>query len=119
MRRMNHNRLWSSGSGKLSRHAHSESNRSERAHNGRLDLNDTKRETIGLSVIVATYEWPEALDAVLAAISEQHDPRFEVIVRTTARGPRLLPSSASGLIPSLVAFGTSGSRTTVSEGRAS
>jgi GT2 family glycosyltransferase len=33
-----------------------------------------------ISVIVSTYEWPEALDVVLEALSEQTDPALEVIV---------------------------------------
>lgn len=36
--------------------------------------------TPSLSVVVATYEWPEALDVVLLALSEQSGPRFEVVV---------------------------------------
>lgn len=33
-----------------------------------------------LSVIVATYEWPEALDVVLRSLSDQSDPAFEIVV---------------------------------------
>ena len=40
-----------------------------------------------ISVIVATYEWPEALDAVLFALSEQSDPDFEVVVADDGSGP--------------------------------
>jgi glycosyltransferase involved in cell wall biosynthesis len=40
-----------------------------------------------LSVIVVTYEWPEALDVVLRALSEQQDPAFEVIVADDGSGP--------------------------------
>jgi glycosyltransferase involved in cell wall biosynthesis len=38
-------------------------------------------------VIVATYEWPEALDAVLFGLSEQSDPGFEVVVADDGSGP--------------------------------
>jgi glycosyltransferase involved in cell wall biosynthesis len=40
-----------------------------------------------ISVIVATYEWPEALDAVLFALSEQSDADFEVVVADDGSGP--------------------------------
>jgi glycosyltransferase involved in cell wall biosynthesis len=40
-----------------------------------------------LSVIVATYEWPQALDAVLYALSEQSDPEFDVVVADDGSGP--------------------------------
>ena len=40
-----------------------------------------------VSVIVATYEWPQALDAVLFALSEQSDPDFEVVVADDGSGP--------------------------------
>ena len=40
-----------------------------------------------LSVVVATYEWPEALDVVLRALSEQTDPAFEVVVADDGSGP--------------------------------
>jgi glycosyltransferase involved in cell wall biosynthesis len=40
-----------------------------------------------LSVIVVTYEWPEALDVVLRALFEQPDPAFEVIVADDGSGP--------------------------------
>jgi glycosyltransferase involved in cell wall biosynthesis len=33
-----------------------------------------------LSIVVTTYEWPEALDVVLRSLSEQKDDEFEVIV---------------------------------------
>ena len=38
--------------------------------------------TVGdsLSVVVSTYEWPEALDAVLRALSDQSDQRFDIVV---------------------------------------
>ncbi len=38
-------------------------------------------------MIVATYEWPEALDAVLFALSEQSDRDFEVVVADDGSGP--------------------------------
>lgn len=34
----------------------------------------------GLSIVISTFEWPEALDAVLRALSEQSDDRFDVAV---------------------------------------
>jgi glycosyltransferase involved in cell wall biosynthesis len=46
-----------------------------------------------LSVIVATYEWPEALDLVLQALSEQRDGAFDVVVADDGSG-----SSTSELI---------------------
>jgi glycosyltransferase involved in cell wall biosynthesis len=33
-----------------------------------------------LSVVVSTYQWPEALDAVLRGLAAQSDPAFEVVV---------------------------------------
>jgi len=39
-----------------------------------------------VSVIVATYKWPEALHAVLFALSEQSDPDFEVVVADDGSG---------------------------------
>lgn len=39
-----------------------------------------------LSVIVATYEWPEALDVVLEALSDQRERTFEVIVADDGSG---------------------------------
>lgn len=39
-----------------------------------------------LSVIVATYEWPEALGLVLRALSEQSDRNFEVVVADDGSG---------------------------------
>lgn len=41
-----------------------------------------------LSLVVVTYEWPEALDLVLRALSEQSDPVFEVVVADDGSGPR-------------------------------
>jgi glycosyltransferase involved in cell wall biosynthesis len=40
-----------------------------------------------VSVIVSTYEWPEALDAVLFGLSEQSDSDFEVVVADDGSGP--------------------------------
>jgi glycosyltransferase involved in cell wall biosynthesis len=39
-----------------------------------------------LSVIVATYEWPNALDIVLRALSEQRDQEFDVVVSDDGSG---------------------------------
>jgi glycosyltransferase involved in cell wall biosynthesis len=39
-----------------------------------------------VTVVVATYEWPSALDLVLHALSEQRDRRFEVIVADDGSG---------------------------------
>ncbi len=41
-----------------------------------------------LSVIVTTYEWPEALDAVLSGLGDQQDEDFEVVVADDGSGPR-------------------------------
>src|SRR5438552_18189050 len=35
---------------------------------------------MNLSVIVATYEWPEALDAVLSGLADQSDQDFSLLV---------------------------------------
>ncbi len=40
-----------------------------------------------VSVIVATYEWPEAVDVVLEALSDQRDRAFEVIFADDGSGP--------------------------------
>jgi glycosyltransferase involved in cell wall biosynthesis len=40
-----------------------------------------------LTVIVATYEWPEALDAVLRALSEQRGAPFAIVVADDGSGP--------------------------------
>jgi glycosyltransferase involved in cell wall biosynthesis len=40
-----------------------------------------------LSVIVSTYNWPEAVDAVLFGLSEQTDRDFEVVVADDGSGP--------------------------------
>lgn len=39
-----------------------------------------------LSVIVCTYEWPQALHLVLLALSEQRDQRFEIVVADDGSG---------------------------------
>ncbi len=41
----------------------------------------------GIGVVVATYEWPAALDAVLFGLSEQTDPDFDVVVADDGSGP--------------------------------
>ncbi len=43
-----------------------------------------------LSIVVSTYEWPEALDAVLRALSEQSDDRFDIVVADDGSGPETL-----------------------------
>ena len=40
-----------------------------------------------ISLVVSTYEWPEALDAVLRALSEQSDRDFEVVIADDGSGP--------------------------------
>ena len=40
-----------------------------------------------VSVVVVTYEWPAALDAVLRALFDQDDPAFEVVVADDGSGP--------------------------------
>jgi GT2 family glycosyltransferase len=40
-----------------------------------------------VSVIVPTYEWPEALDAVLRALGDQDDVAFEVVVAEDGEAP--------------------------------
>ncbi len=40
-----------------------------------------------ISVVVATYEWPAALDAVLFGLSEQTDPDFDLVVADDGSGP--------------------------------
>lgn len=39
------------------------------------------------SVVITTYEWPEALDVVLRALSEQSGPPFEVVIADDGSGP--------------------------------
>ena len=40
-----------------------------------------------LTVVVSTYEWPEALDVVLRALSEQSDANFDIVVADDGSGP--------------------------------
>lgn len=40
-----------------------------------------------VSVVVTTYEWPEALDVVLRGLAEQSDPAFDVVVADDGSGP--------------------------------
>ena len=40
-----------------------------------------------LTVIVSTYEWPKALDAVLRALFDQSDPEFDLVVANDGSGP--------------------------------
>jgi glycosyltransferase involved in cell wall biosynthesis len=40
-----------------------------------------------ISVVVATYDWPDALDAVLFGLSDQDDRDFEVVVADDGSGP--------------------------------
>lgn len=40
-----------------------------------------------LSVVVSTYEWPEALDAVLHGFAHQSDRGFEIVVADDGSGP--------------------------------
>ena len=47
----------------------------------------TRRSLPRLSVVVATYEWPAALNAVLWALSEQSDSGFDVVVSDDGSGP--------------------------------
>lgn len=46
----------------------------------------TVRSAPELSVVVSTYAWPEALDAVLFGLSEQTDPDFDVVVADDGSG---------------------------------
>lgn len=41
----------------------------------------------GLSIVISTYEWPEALDAVLYGLSQQSDDRFDVVIADDGSGP--------------------------------
>lgn len=43
--------------------------------------------TMRLSIVLSTYEWPAALDAVLRSLAEQSDPDFEVVVADDGSGP--------------------------------
>jgi glycosyltransferase involved in cell wall biosynthesis len=40
-----------------------------------------------LSVVVCTYSWPDALDAVLRSLADQSDDRFDVVVADDGSGP--------------------------------
>ena len=40
-----------------------------------------------LSIVVTTYEWPEALDAVLGSLADQSDQPFDVVVADDGSGP--------------------------------
>jgi glycosyltransferase involved in cell wall biosynthesis/GT2 family glycosyltransferase len=40
-----------------------------------------------VSVVVSTYDWPEALDVLLEALAEQSDGDFEVVVADDGSGP--------------------------------
>jgi glycosyltransferase involved in cell wall biosynthesis len=40
-----------------------------------------------VSVVVVTYEWPEALDLTLRSLADQDDPAFEVVVADDGSGP--------------------------------
>jgi glycosyltransferase involved in cell wall biosynthesis len=42
---------------------------------------------MSLSVVVATYEWPQALDAVLRGLADQSDPDFGIVVADDGSGP--------------------------------
>ena len=58
-----------------------------------------------LSIVVRTYEWPEALDVVLYALSEESDDDFEVVVADDGSGPRTaeVVSSWQARLPGRVA----------------
>jgi GT2 family glycosyltransferase len=45
------------------------------------------RTALALSVVVTTYEWPEALDAVLQGLADQSDPAFDIVVADDGSGP--------------------------------
>jgi glycosyltransferase involved in cell wall biosynthesis len=48
-----------------------------------------------LSLVVSTYEWPEALDAVLRSLADQSDRRFQVIVADDGSGATTANVTAS------------------------
>jgi len=56
---------------------------------------------VKLGLVVATYEWPEALEAVLLALADQSDRGFEVVVADDGSGPetRALVERWSALLP--------------------
>lgn len=41
----------------------------------------------GLTVVVTTFEWPDALDIMLRSLSQQSDSRFDVVVADDGSGP--------------------------------
>lgn len=45
------------------------------------------RTPSSLSIIVTTYQWPEALHAVLRGLAEQSDPDFDIVVADDGSGP--------------------------------
>jgi glycosyltransferase involved in cell wall biosynthesis len=44
-------------------------------------------DTPELSIVITTYEWPEALDVLLRALADQNDGSFEVVVADDGSGP--------------------------------
>ena len=46
----------------------------------------TQPDATSVSVVVSTYEWPEALDAVLRGLASQSDDGFEVVVADDGSG---------------------------------
>lgn len=48
-----------------------------------------------LSVVVDTYEWPEALNAVLLALADQSDRDFDVVVADDGSGPETEATAAA------------------------
>jgi glycosyltransferase involved in cell wall biosynthesis len=42
---------------------------------------------VTISLVVATYEWPQALEAVLRSLADQSDPDFELVVADDGSGP--------------------------------
>jgi GT2 family glycosyltransferase len=55
----------------------------------------TAAERPSLTIVVATYEWPAALDVVLRALSEEGDTSFEVVVADDGSG-----SDTAGVVSS-------------------
>ena len=41
---------------------------------------------MSLSIVVATYEWPQALDAVLRGLADQSDRDFDLVVADDGSG---------------------------------